>query len=400
MAKNLRKAGGLNSGEVLGEKKELEIYIHIPFCVKKCAYCDFLSAPAKASTRERYVEALKQEIRESRSLRESYEVSTVFVGGGTPSLLEDRQLAGILGELRNCFFIRDQAEITVECNPGTLTGEKLKSLWDYGVNRLSLGLQSAQKEELALLGRIHTWEEFLESFCLAREAGFSNINVDLMSGLPGQTRRSWQDTLEQVVALKPEHISAYSLILEEGTPLYEQYGKTAEERTEKNTGGVCEIPPLPHEDTERQMYYDTREILETAGFSRYEISNYARPGRECQHNLGYWRRVEYKGFGVGAASLLDGCRFRNQEALEPYLQRQFAVTDYERLTPGDVLSETMFLGLRTREGVRITEQIHKVYQKELERYERQGFLVEQEGFLRLTDRGIDVSNWILADFLR
>ncbi len=395
----------------MAEKKELEIYIHIPFCVRKCAYCDFLSAPADKETRGRYVEALKQEIRESRKLGETYEVSTVFVGGGTPSLLEGRQLAEILRELRDDFSVREQAEITVECNPGTLDGDKLKSFRDLGVNRLSLGLQSAQNEELRLLGRIHTWEEFLESFRLTREAGFSNVNVDLMFGLPGQTQKSWRDTLNRVLDLEPEHISAYSLILEEGTPFFRQYGERAEDSHEKSgqetMAGVSEkkgaprepFPGLPDEDTERQMYEDARERLEAAGFVRYEISNFAKPGRECRHNLGYWRREEYKGFGIGAASLLGGCRFRNQEKLGPYLQGQFAVTDWEELTPADDLSETMFLGLRTRQGVRLTREMRRIYQKELERYQRQGFLLEEKGFLRLTDRGIDVSNWILADFL-
>lgn len=406
-------------------KRELEIYIHIPFCVRKCSYCDFLSAPAGEEVRASYVDALRREIRTNRALAKEYEVSTVFLGGGTPSILEDSQLAGILEELKSCFLIRPQAEITVECNPGTLTRQKLSCYRQAGVNRLSLGLQSAQERELRILGRIHTWEEFRESFTLAREAGFSNINVDLMSGLPGQTRRSWQDTLYRVMELKPEHISAYSLILEEGTPLYARYGERQEPKDgeggalpsgfldqggseeAKPTRPACQRAeiaaedkaPLPDEDTERQMYYDAKRLLEGAGFVRYEISNYARPGKECRHNLGYWQRKEYRGFGIGAASLLGDCRFRNTEDLKAYLQGDTQTREQEQLTFADILSETMFLGLRTSQGVRLTEELRRIYREVLERYLSGGFLEERAGFLRLTDRGIDVSNWILADFL-
>ena len=260
-------------------KKDLGIYIHIPFCARKCAYCDFLSAPATEEVKVQYVKALKKEIEAFREMGQAYETVTVFFGGGTPSLLTGEQLVEILKEVNRCCPIRSGAEITVECNPGTLTEEKLKAYKRAGVSRLSMGLQSAQNEELKKLGRIHTWEEFLISYEMAREKGFGNINVDLMSALPGQRRKTWADTLEQVLKLSPEHISAYSLIIEEGTPFYERY----------SPGGPLS-EELPDEDTERQMYYDTKEILERAGYERYEISNYAKPGYLCRHNLAYWNR--------------------------------------------------------------------------------------------------------------
>lgn len=380
--------------------------MHIPFCVQKCAYCDFLSGPAARETQEAYVRALKGEIRESREMGRRYEVSAVFFGGGTPSVLKGEEIAGILEEIREDFSLRRDTEITVECNPGTLTAEKLDWYRRAGINRLSLGLQSAQNRELRLLGRIHTWEEFLESFRLVREAGFRNINIDLMSALPGQTRESWADTLEKVAALEPEHISAYSLILEEGTPLYERYKGREElspcdwrDKREASQEVGKGLVLLPDEDTERQMYYDTKDILGSRGFHRYEISNYALPGRECRQNLGYWRRTEYRGFGIGAASLVDGYRFQNGRELLPYIKGQYSTEEEETLTDADILSETMFLGLRTAVGVRLTDQMRQVYKKVIEKHISQGLLTEQDGKLRLTDRGIDISNWVLADFL-
>ena len=260
-----------------GRQAELELYLHIPFCVKKCAYCDFLSAPADESVRAGYVEALKGEIRRQKALGADRRVTSVFIGGGTPSILEGTQTAELLESVYDSFRIDAHAEITIECNPCTLTKDKLSCYRRQGVNRLSIGLQSTDNRELKMLGRIHTYEEFLESFSLARETGFGNLNVDLMSALPGQTRESWQKTLKQVLALKPEHISAYSLIIEEGTPFYDRFGP-----------GAGEEYLLPDEDTERQMYYDTRDLLKAEGYERYEISNYARPGFACRHNLGYW----------------------------------------------------------------------------------------------------------------
>lgn len=371
------------------EKKELEIYIHIPFCVQKCAYCDFLSAPADEAVRERYIDALKEEIRQQKSFGSEYKVISIFIGGGTPSILEGAQIAEILKEIRNYFAVEADAEITIECNPGTLSEDKLSCYKKSGINRLSLGLQSADNQELKLLGRIHTYEEFLESFSLARKVGFGNLNVDLMSALPGQTKESWQETLRQVIALNPEHISAYSLIIEEGTPFYKRY----------KPGGREEYL-LPDEDMERQMYYDTRDILGAAGYERYEISNYAKPGYECRHNLGYWERREYLGLGLGASSLIKGVRYHNHRKLLAYLRGDYTHEEVQKLTRQEEQEETMFLGLRKAEGILLTEELLEVYKETLQRLQQKGLLLWEGGRVRLTDLGIDVSNYALAEFLQ
>lgn len=371
------------------EKKELEIYIHIPFCVQKCAYCDFLSAPADEAVRERYIDALKEEIRQQKAFGSEYKVISIFIGGGTPSILEGAQIAEILKEIRNYFVVEADAEITIECNPGTLSEDKLSCYKKSGINRLSLGLQSADNQELKLLGRIHTYEEFLESFSLARKLGFGNLNVDLMSALPGQTRDSWRETLRQVTALNPEHISAYSLIIEEGTPFYERY----------KPGGREECL-LPDEDMERQMYYDTGDILGAAGYERYEISNYAKPGFACRHNLGYWERREYLGLGLGASSLIKGVRYHNHRKLPEYLKRDYTHEEVQKLTRQEEQEETMFLGLRKTEGVLLTEELLGVYKETIQRLERKRLLLWEGGRVRLTELGIDVSNYALAEFLQ
>ena len=368
---------------------ELEIYIHIPFCVQKCGYCDFLSVPADKVVREQYIEALTEEIRQQESMGFRYKVTSIFIGGGTPSILEGPQTGELLKEIQKHFIVGADAEITVECNPGTLTEDKLSCYRQSGVNRLSLGLQSADNRELKKLGRIHTYEDFLESFFLARKLGFNNLNVDLMSALPGQTRESWQETLRQVLTLNPEHISAYSLIIEENTPFYERF----------SLGGREEYL-LPDEDTERQMYYDTRDILETAGYERYEISNYAKPGFACRHNLGYWERKEYLGLGLGASSLIKGVRYQNHRSLSAYLAEDYAHEEVQKLTRQEEQEEIMFLGLRKTEGILLTEELLEVYKETLERLKKQGLLFREGNRIRLTDLGIDVSNYALAEFLQ
>ncbi len=380
--------------------KELELYLHIPFCVKKCNYCDFLSAPAEEETRAAYIDALLEEIRGFED-PEDYEVVTVFFGGGTPSILPGQEIFRIMEALREKFSFRKGAEITLEANPGTVDKEKLSCYKKAGINRLSFGLQSADAEELKKLGRIHTWEKFLESFQLAREAGFSNINVDLMSALPGQTKESWEKTLRQVLALQPEHISAYSLIIEEGTPFYQLYEKDVERR---DAGEEPEL--LPSEEEERAMYEATGRILKEQGYLHYEISNYAKPGRECRHNLGYWQRRDYLGFGLGASTLLNPVRYKNTEDLEAYLGGDFSKKEFFVLTKDNQIEETMFLGLRVLEGVskeKFREQfsceLRVVYRKELEKLEQEGLLEEEGDFVRLTSRGIDLSNPVLAEFL-
>lgn len=377
------------------------IYIHIPFCVRKCNYCDFLSAPADAAVRHAYVNCLEEEIRQFEDA-DQYRVVSVFFGGGTPSILEGDEIRKIMELLQEIFDLYiPETEITMECNPGTLTAQKLKRYRECGINRLSLGLQSADNRELKLLGRIHTWEDFLENYELARQLGFDNINVDLMSSLPGQTTVSWETTLRKVLELRPEHISAYSLIIEEGTPFYETYGEAAAAR---ERGGECGL--LPEEEEEREMYYATKRILEEAGLYRYEISNYALPGKESVHNSGYWRRREYVGFGLGASSQLKRLRYKNTDNLEEYLQGDFSKKELLVLTKNNEIEETMYLGLRMTEGIDLRKfedtfgvSAETIYRKELEQLERQELICREAGKLCLTDRGMDLSNRVLAEFL-
>lgn len=361
--------------------KPLELYLHIPFCIKKCKYCDFLSAPASAEEREEYVNSLCRKICACAEVAKAYRVISIFVGGGTPSVLEAEQMSRILDTVKKNFRVEDSAEITIEMNPGTVTRQKLATYRRAGVNRLSIGLQSAENKDLAMLGRIHTFEEFLVTYQNAREEGFSNINIDLISGIPHQTPESWEKTLHKIAGLSPEHISAYSLIIEEGTPFYERYGegRHAEE--------------LPDEEEERWMYQNTKSILEAYGYHRYEISNYAKPGYECRHNIGYWDRVEYLGIGDGAASLMENRRWKEGE--EP-----------EILSVKDQMEEFMFLGLRKMEGVSKKKfrevfgiSMDAVYGKVLKDMAEKGLMEEGEGWIRLTERGIDISNYVLSEFL-
>ena len=368
------------------EKKELELYVHIPFCVKKCAYCDFLSAPADVQERTLYVDALTEEIRAQKEKYKDYRVSTVFMGGGTPSILNGNEITRIFDALYESFDISDSAEITVEVNPGTVTEEKAEAWKKCGVNRLSIGLQSVNDEELRMLGRIHSYREFLDTWEIVREAGFQNVNIDLISAIPGQTLESWCRTLRMAAELGPEHISAYSLIVEEGTPFYEMYGEKGRERAQH-------AGELPDEETERKMYHRTREILEGYGFLRYEISNYAKPGFSCRHNLGYWDRTEYLGIGTGAASLIGHERWNQGE-------------EKITLSMQDEMEEYMFLGLRKMEGVSRRRfrvlfgcEMETVYGQVLENMQKKNLLECAGDFVRLTEFGIDVSNYVMSEFL-
>ena len=284
-------------------EQNLSLYLHIPFCVRKCLYCDFLSGPQSAGVQEQYVEALCREIQETSPEYREYQVVSVFIGGGTPSVLLPEQTIRIMETLKSCFTLTDTCEISMEMNPGTVTPEKMNAYRTCGINRISIGLQSANDGELKALGRIHTCADFLKAYEMAVEAGFTNINVDLMSAIPEQTLKSYQETLQKVLALQPQpvHISAYSLIVEEGTPFYEQ---------ELN---------LPDEETERRMYEITDDILRKAGYHRYEISNYAKAGKECVHNKVYWQRGNYLGLGIGSASLIQNVRFHNVTDISSYV---------------------------------------------------------------------------------
>ena len=367
-----------------------ELYIHIPFCVRKCAYCDFLSAPGSEEAKASYTEALLREIEAVKT--EKREVSSIFVGGGTPSALSPSLMGDIFEKIHKSFSVAPDAEITIEANPGTLSKEKLFLYRNVGINRLSLGLQSPEAAELKSLGRIHTYEEFMESFSLAREAGFQNINVDLMCALPDQTYEGWVRNLRKVAALHPEHISAYSLIIEEGTPFAKRKLN------------------LPDEDTEYRMYEDTAGILAEYGYEQYEISNYAKKDLACQHNVGYWTRKEYLGLGLGAASLWGNQRFSNTSDFSLYLNNsgfpEKIRGDRETLSLEAEMSEFMFLGLRMTKGVSKAEflegfgvPIESVYGKILDKYKIVGLLEEKEGRIFLTRAGIHVSNGVMAEFL-
>lgn len=384
-------------------RKELELYLHIPFCVRKCNYCDFLSMPAEEGVRRHYVNCLLEEIRQRGESCREYHVSTVFFGGGTPSLLAGVQIAELMEAIRSSFWVDSDAEITIECNPGTLDRQKLLFYQNAGINRLSIGLQSASNRELQLLGRIHNCEQFLENYDLARKMGFENINVDLISALPRQKTEDWEYTLKKVLELRPEHISAYSLMVEEGTSFYEAYGQDAECREQ---GGHPR--ELPEEETEQEMYLLTGQMLAEKGYRRYEISNYARPGRECRHNTGYWRGISYLGLGLGSSSLMDETRFSNTRNMEEYLRQcpDFKRENVTVLGKTQQMEEFMFLGLRMTEGIS-REEFQKKFQVEpegiygtaLQKLSRENMLKQKEGRIYLTEQGILVSNYVLSQFL-
>lgn len=417
--------------------KSISIYIHIPFCVKKCQYCDFLSAPADSRAQEVYLRALKQEIGEQAARYREYEVQTVFIGGGTPTAVPCEKLCEILETVFSCYRVYPQAEISMEANPGTVTKEALCAYRKAGINRISIGLQSSNDRELKLLGRIHTYRDFLQTYRWVQEAGFTNINLDIMSALPGQSVENYKKTLETVLSLKPQHISAYSLIVEEGTPFYEKYGQESEKL--RATGE--KQPDLPSEEEEREMYALTEKLLAAAGYHHYEISNYALPGRECRHNLVYWKRGNYVGFGLGAASMVENVRFENTRKMQEYLEEYAGVPDagqvfadvaqedmHPLLTREDVnsmdeqqifqgenghplskeeqMEETMFLGLRLTEGVSKAEfqrqfgvSMEQIYGEIVRENTAKGLLIDEAGYVRLTREGMDLSNYVMAQFL-
>lgn len=406
-------------------KEKLGLYIHIPFCVKKCAYCDFLSAPATRETKQRYFAALLDEIESYRNRLTKYSIATVFFGGGTPSSAEGNEILKVMKKINDVFELEDYLEVTIEVNPGTITREKFLKYQEAGINRLSFGLQSANNEELRLLGRIHTFEEFVDNYRMAREIGFQNINIDLMSALPGQTLASWENTLNRVLELQPEHISAYSLIIEEGTEFFERY--------QEGTPGFHD---LPDEENDRRMYHLTGKRMEQYGYTRYEISNYAKPGYECIHNSSYWKGTQYLGLGLGAASLINNIRFSKERDINQYLGRieTYKVgvmekpneqkpasesslrglicdsiglaEDIEELTLERRMEEFMFLGLRMCKGVskdefgrRFSCGMDQVYGDKLHQLQHKGLITMEADRIKLTKLGIDVSNTVLAEFL-
>ncbi|NLZ33848.1 MAG: oxygen-independent coproporphyrinogen III oxidase [Clostridiales bacterium] len=372
--------------------KNMSLYIHIPFCKQKCYYCDFPSYANIDYLKEDYVDALCKEI-ENKNI--TYNIKSIFVGGGTPSYLSSKQLEKLLITI-NKLNLDENIEFTMEANPGTLDEEKLIVMKNCGINRISMGLQAVQNSLLKDIGRIHTFNVFEENFKLARKVGFNNINVDLMFGLPSQTVEDWKDSLEKIASLEPEHISAYSLIVEEGTAFYKLY--------EKNK------LILPSEEMERDMYKITKEILNFYGYKQYEISNYAKDGFECYHNKVYWRSKEYIGLGSSSASFIDGKRIKNIENVKKYIEKvnaEEAVTEeiYYN-SKEDNIEEFMFMGLRLIEGINMEEfkrrfniNIMDIYKKIIEKNIEKDLLEIKGGYLRLTEKGIELSNYVMSDFI-
>lgn len=374
---------------------KISLYIHIPFCAQKCLYCDFPSFARKDHLRKAYIEALNKEI---ISLREKYnnlEINTIFIGGGTPSVLEADELECLLKEVAKLNMAKD-IEYSMECNPGNLTEEKLEVMKNYGVNRISIGLQAKQDNLLKGLGRIHNYKTFKENFLLAKKVGFNNINVDLMFGLPNQRLNEWEETLREIISLEPAHISAYSLIIEEGTAFYNLYEN--------------DKLKLPTEEEERKMYHLAKKILEENGFNQYEISNYAKEGKECRHNLAYWNMDNWIGVGSAAASYINGKRIKNISSVEEYInsinEKGEVVEEIINNSKNDNMEEFMFMGLRKINGIdenefkkRFSMNINDVYGEILNKYIDEGLLIRDSGRIFLSEKGIEISNIIMADFL-
>lgn len=374
-------------------KDKISLYIHIPFCIRKCLYCDFPSFSGMESVFDDYVRMLCREIDETYSDYRGMEVKSIFVGGGTPSVLPPALLGRISDKIFSRFDVDSKAEITIETNPGTLDAKKLGEMKSMYFNRLSMGLQAWQDRLLKKLGRIHTADEFETNFLQARDAGFKNINVDLMFALPAQSLDDWQETLEKVMKLRPEHISAYSLIIEEGTPFFDMFDRGELKETD--------------EVTDRKMYYLAKEMLSDKGYKQYEISNFAKEGFECYHNKVYWRTEEYQGFGLGAHSYADGVRFHNTYDMKEYLRGEGLRLDKEFLSLQEKQEEFMFMGLRMNEGVseaeflrRFGESMDSVYGDEIKELISEELLVKKDGRLSLTDKGVDISNSVFEKFIR
>lgn len=379
---------------------ELGIYIHIPFCKQKCYYCDFVSYSNKCSEVKEYIESLKKEIEEFDF--SNYKVTSIYIGGGTPSYIDSIYIVEILSELKEklkCNLIEfKDIEITIEVNPGTVDTKKLNDYKKLGINRLSIGLQSTKNDILKKIGRIHTYQEFLEIYKLARETGFKNINIDLMIGIPGQKIGDLKNTLQDIIKLEPEHISVYSLIIEENTPI---------EKMLEN-GEI----KLPDEDLERNMYWHVKNTLELNGYNHYEISNFAKLGKESRHNLNCWNQEEYIGFGVAAHSYLNGIRFSNTINVEEYIQhiennrKEENIQIEESQSLEDKKNEFMMLGFRKIQGVDIARFKEKfidnpifLYRENLNKLVEEGLIEVDLNHIKLTNKGIDLANLVFEKFV-
>lgn len=380
--------------------ESLGIYVHIPFCKRKCKYCDFKSFACEENVYERYINALKSEIKiASKSIMPTiHEVDTIYIGGGTPSLIDAKYIEEIIETIYQNIKVAGNAEVTIEVNPGTVNKEKLETYKKLGINRLSIGLQSADNELLNLIGRVHTYEEFLDVYNMAREVGFNNINVDLMLALPTQTESVLVDSLLKVINLKPNHISLYSLILEEGTAL--------EKEIEEGKYTLID------EDIERMMYHKTKNILEKNGYNHYEISNFAKKGFESKHNLNCWDQKEYLGFGLAAHSYYRNKRFSNIQDLDEYIDNieKFIISKnvevHEIQDREAKAKEFMLLGLRKIDGVSISEferrfRVHPLFyfRFEISRLEEEELIEVDLDKIRLTKRGLDLANQVFEAFV-
>ena len=376
----------------MNNKKSLSLYIHIPFCKQKCFYCDFPSYARLEDLKEDYVKALCKEIKNKAS---KYRIKSIFIGGGTPSYLNEDEIEQILNKISK-LDLEDNIEFTMECNPGTLTEEKLKIMLKGGVNRISMGLQAVQNSLLKEIGRIHTFKVFEENYNLAREIGFKNINVDLMFGLPNQSIEEWEESLRKIASLKPEHISAYSLIIEEDTGFYKLW---------ENNKLL-----LPNEEEERIMYSKTKEILESYGYKQYEISNYAKEGYECYHNKVYWKCEEYLGLGSASSSFINERRIKNIEDVKTYIERinknESIIDEVIENKNKDNIEEFIFMGLRMLEGINLSEfknkfntNIEDIYKEVIEKNIKNNLLIIENNRLKLTSKGIELSNSVMSDFI-
>lgn len=376
------------------ENREIGIYIHIPFCKKKCDYCDFISFSNKNSNIEKYIEAVKKEI-ELQKIKK--EITTIYIGGGTPSYIDSKYIEQIMEELKKK-NISKTAEITIEVNPGTVTLDKIKDYKKIGINRISIGLQTSKDELLKQIGRIHKFEEFLETYKMARKVGFKNINVDLMLGLPNQRIKDLKESLEKVIELKPEHISVYSLIVEENTPI-----------AKKIESGELE---LPDEELERNMYWYAKNTLELNGYKHYEISNFAKQGYASKHNVNCWDQKEYIGIGISAHSYRDITRYSNTENLAEYirniknekLERNKIIHEIQK--EDDLKKEYMLLGLRQIDGIKISKFKEKfgdnpiyLFREELKKLTDEKLISVDEDRIKLTNRGIDLANLVWEEFV-
>lgn len=375
----------------------LGLYIHIPFCVKKCKYCDFNSFKLNVDEKRKYLDSLKREMELYKENFEDKSIDSVFVGGGTPSILNEEEIKILFQNIKNNFQIKDSAEITMECNPGTLTLNKLKTMKECGVNRLSIGLQAVQNNHLEYIGRVHTYEEFEKNYYQAKEVGFENINVDLMYALPNQSKEDWMESLEKVVKLNPTHISAYSLILEENTELFNMY-----ERHEFE---------LLDEDTDIEMYEYTISYLKSNGYNQYEISNYAKKGFECKHNILYWKCENYVGIGVSASGFLNETRYNNLCELDEYEEiihsGKKPIEWEEKLSIKDEIEESIFLGLRMNEGIKFKDFYEKYnfnfeeeYKNEIDKLKKMKLIETKDEGMKLTQKGREISNSVFVEFMK